>query len=410
MSTQGTVVIVNYNAGSPRHGPNLRGYYMAKYLVKRGYTVHVFSSSYFHKWVTLPRVTGDVTPEVIAGAQYNWVRTRPYRGLLGRIWSSHQFAYRLPKAVRQQVPEMKALICSSPPPVFAKVCHEIARDYGARFLFEVRDIWPLALTEMGSATRLNPYVALLAWYERYAYSNADLVISALPCAESHMRANGLPEGRFYSIENGTETHDLPEIREEDIAAEVRAVLDRQAPFRVGYAGAFDRDNDVASLIRAAEILKDRDIEIVLIGKGVRKDRLVAEAAGLSNVSILPAVPSEQVPWVLARFDACYMGLRDKPINRYGVSMAKIFEYLRASRPIVSAVRAGNDIVGAAGCGFSVGPESPQEIADAIVRLAEMPRHEREAMGRRGANYLQAHHSYDVLTERWVRAIEGGWQQ
>jgi glycosyltransferase involved in cell wall biosynthesis len=74
------------------------------------------------------------------------------------------------------------------------------------------------------------------------------------------------------------------------------------------------------------------------------------------------------------------------------------------------VRAGNDIVGAADCGFSVSPESPQEIADAIIRLAEMPRHEREAMGRRGADYLQAHHSYDVLTERWVRAIEGGWQQ
>jgi glycosyltransferase involved in cell wall biosynthesis len=225
-----------------------------------------------------------------------------------------------------------------------------------------------------------------------------------------MRAHGLPEGRFYVIENGTETHDLPEIDEEDIAAEVRAVLDRQVPFRVGYAGAFDRDNDVMSLIRAAELLQERNIEIVLIGKGVRQDRLAAEAAGLPNVSILPAVPSEQVPWVLARFDACYMGLRDKPINQYGVSMAKIFEYLRASLPIVSAVRAGNDIVGAAGCGFSVSPESPHEIADAIVRLAEMPRHAREAMGRRGADYLQAHHSYDVLAERWVRAIEGGWQQ
>jgi len=406
MSEQGTVVIVNYNAGSPRHGPNLRGYYMAKYLVKRGYKVQVFSSSYFHKWVTLPRITGEVTPEVIAGAQYNWVRTRPYKGLIGRIWSFHQFAAKLPKAVRQQVPDMKALICSSPPPILARVCHRIAKRYGARFLFEVRDIWPLAIIEMGSATRLNPYAALLGWYERYAYANADMVVSALPCAEPHMREKGLPEGRFCSIENGTETYDLPQIDEADIAAEVRAVLERKVRFRIGYAGAFDRDNDAMSLIQAAKLLKERDIEVVLIGKGIRKDELEAEASGLPNVTILPAVPSAQVPWVLARFDACYMGLKDKPINMYGVSMAKIFEYLRASRPIVSAVRAGNDIVGAADCGISVTPEDPQAIADAIVRLADMPHDERRAMGERGAAYLQAHHSYDVLTDKWIQVIEG----
>jgi glycosyltransferase involved in cell wall biosynthesis len=406
MSTQGTVVIINYNAGSPRHGPNMRGYFMAKYLVKRGYDVQVFSSSYFHKWVTLPRLTGEVTPENIAGAQYNWVRTRPYKGLLGRIWSFHQFAAKLPKAVKQQVPEMKALICSSPPPILARVCHRIANHYGARFLFEVRDIWPLTIIELGGATRFNPYVALLGYYERYAYTNADLVVSALPCAESYMRQRGLPEGRYFLIENGIEIHDLPEIDEEDIDAEVRTVLDRKVPFRVGYAGAFDRHNDVMSLIRAAKLLRERDIEIVLIGKGVRKDQLVAEASGLPNVSILPAVPAAQVPWVLSRFDACYMGLVDTPLNQYGVSMAKSFEYLRASRPVISAVRAGNDIVGAANCGISVNPEAPQEIADAVVRLAEMPSHERYAMGQRGAAYLAAHHSYDVLIEKWVRVIEG----
>jgi glycosyltransferase involved in cell wall biosynthesis len=406
MSDQGTVVIVNYNAGSPRHGPNLRAYYMAKYLVKRGYKVQVFASSFFHKWVELPQVTGNVTPEEIAGAQYNWVRTRPYKGILGRIWSFHQFGWKLPAAIRQQVPEMKALICSSPPPILARVCHRIAKNYGARFLFEVRDIWPLAIIEMGSATRLNPYAALLGWYERYAYKNADMVVSALPCAEPHMTEQGLPEGRFCSIENGIETYDLPEIDECDIAAEVRTPLERKAPFRIGYAGAFDRDNDALSLIHAARLLQERDIEVVLIGKGIRKDQLAAAAADLPNVIILPAVPSAQVPWVLAHFDACYMGLRDKPINMYGVSMAKIFEYLRAARPIVSAVRAGNDIVGDADCGISVTPESAREIADAIVRLVEMPRSERDAMGMRGAAYLQSHHSYDVLTDKWVRVIEG----
>jgi glycosyltransferase involved in cell wall biosynthesis len=220
-----------------------------------------------------------------------------------------------------------------------------------------------------------------------------------------MRTRGLPKGRFYAIENGIETYDLPEVNEADIATEVRTVLNRKVRFRIGYAGAFDRANDVMSLIRAAKLLEKRHIEVILVGKGIGKDQLVAEASSLPNVKILPAVPSAQVPWVLAQFDACYMGLKDKPIYKYGVSMAKIFEYLRAARPIVSAVRAGNEIVGAAGCGFSVSPEAPQEIADAVVRLADMSPQERDAMGQRGAAYLQANHSYDVLADRWVKVIE-----
>ena len=404
-SKNGTVVIINYNAGSPRYGPNLRAYYTAKYLAREGYDVQVFSSAFCHKYAVLPETTGEVTPEIIDGAQYNWIRTQPYKTIPGQIFSFHQFGAKVPSAIRGTVREMKALICSSPPTILSRVSHRIAKEYGARFIFEVRDLWPLTILQMGSATRFNPYVMLLGAREKYAYKHADIVVSALPCAEPYMRGRGLPEGRYRTIENGTEAGQLPEINVDDIPHEIRQVLERKVEFRIGYSGAFDRDNDVMSLIRAGELLKEHRIEIVLIGKGIRREQVVNAASRLPNVYVLPAVRSGQVPWVLERCDALYMGLRDKPINKYGVSLNKSFEYMRAARPIVSAIHAGNDIVSDSGCGISATPENPEAIAEAIVKLAEMPKYERDKMGERGLMYLRQNHAYDVLVNDWIRVIE-----
>lgn len=406
MSERDSVVIVNHNAGSPWHGPNLRSYYLAKHLVDRGYTVHVFTSGYSHKYVRLPELSRTITDEVIAGARYHWIRTRPYEGTLGRVLSYWEFSTRLEDAISSRVSDVKALVCSSPPPNFSRVCHRITQEYNARFIFEVRDLWPLAIMEMGVASRYNPYILYMGWQERYAYRNADVVVSALPCSESYMRGRGLPPDRFAYIPNGTEVDDEPSVDPAELPREVRQGLAATDPFRVGYAGALNHDNDVDSLLEAAALLREHDIEFRLVGQGPTRERLIDRSRDLPGVEVLPAVRSDQVPWVLDRFDAAYMGLRDKAINQYGVSLNKSFEYMRASLPIVSAIDAGNDPVSEAGCGFSVEPENPRAIADAILQLAEMSERERMEMGERGTVYLREHHSYDVLIEDWIRVIEG----
>lgn len=401
-----TVVIVNHNAGSPRYGPNLRTYYSAKYLVRRGYTVHVFSSSYSHKYVVLPSITGKVTEENIDGIHYHWIKTTPYKNLLTRIWSFWQFASQLFDAVVNNVSEMKAIICSSPPPVFVRICHQLAKRYNSRFLFDVRDLWPLTILEMKAASKYNPYVAYMGYLESFAYKNCDMVVSALPCAESYMLEHGLPQGHFLSIENGTEIDDLPLIDANEIPKDTREILERDHPFRVGYTGAFDRDNDLETLIDAAELLRDQEIQFVLVGKGKERERLENKISKLPNVYIVSPVQSNQIPWVLARFDVCFMGLKSKPIFKYGISMNKIFEYMRATRPIISAIDAGNDIVTKAKCGITVKPENTTAVAEAIKFFADMPSEKRQLMGEQGAAYMKANHTYDVLIYDWIKAIEG----
>jgi glycosyltransferase involved in cell wall biosynthesis len=117
------------------------------------------------------------------------------------------------------------------------------------------------------------------------------------------------------------------------------------------------------------------------------------------------VPKFAVPAILRGMDVLYVGLQAKPLYRFGISLNKLMDYMMAGRPIVSAVAAGNDPVSEAGCGIVVAPGRPDATAAAIRQLATTAPVEREAMGRRGRDYVRARHTYPVLATRFLEAIE-----
>jgi glycosyltransferase involved in cell wall biosynthesis len=82
------------------------------------------------------------------------------------------------------------------------------------------------------------------------------------------------------------------------------------------------------------------------------------------------------------------------------------DYMMAARPILFAIQAGNDPVAEAVCGLTVPPESPRAIADGLLKLAGLTAIERETMGLKGRAYVQAHHTYPVLAEKFMSIMKG----
>ena len=59
--------------------------------------------------------------------------------------------------------------------------------------------------------------------------------------------------------------------------------------------------------------------------------------GLTNVTLLPGVPRDEVPRLLAAADICLVPLRDVPLFSSFIP-SKMFEYLAASKAVVGSVR------------------------------------------------------------------------
>ncbi|MGQ9511459.1 MAG: hypothetical protein ACUVS9_06115, partial [Thermaceae bacterium] len=70
-----------------------------------------------------------------------------------------------------------------------------------------------------------------------------------------------------------------------------------------------------------------------------------------------------------------------------------------SKPLILAGRPANNPVEEARCGLTVPPRNPQALADAVVTLYQMPKEERDAMGRRGREYVETHHDITKLAGR-----------
>ncbi len=113
-----------------------------------------------------------------------------------------------------------------------------------------------------------------------------------------------------------------------------------------------------------------------------------------------------IPSFLAAIDVAYIGWQRVPIYRFGIAPNKLMDYMMAAVPVLHGVEAGNDPVAEAGCGLTVAPESPEAVVQGLRRLAALSVEERRAMGARGRDFVTAHHSYAVLAQRFIDALQG----
>jgi glycosyltransferase involved in cell wall biosynthesis len=232
----------------------------------------------------------------------------------------------------------------------------------------------------------------------------------LPKVHAYMASRGLDLRKLSIVPNGITLDEwqgeVPPLRE-DVA---QALATARASGRqvVGYAGSHGLPNALDTLLDAARELRAEPLQIVLVGDGHEKARLARRVADeqLTNVTLLPPVPKAQIPALLSGFDIAYIGWQRVPIYRFGIAPNKLMDYMMAGRPVLHSVEAGNDPVAEARCGITVAPESACAVADGLRRLAAVPVEERRAMGERGRNFVLANHTYPVLAQRFLQAVEG----
>ena len=406
------ILYINHYAGGPALGMEYRPYYLAREWVRAGHRVQMLAADFSHVRAQQPPA-GD---SVVDGIAYRYYATPPYQGNgLGRvqnIWAFLRAVWRdTPRLVRTFRPDV--VIASSTYPMDIWVARRIARRAGARLVYEVHDLWPLSPIELSGMSRRHPFIVLVQAAEDAAYRHADHVVSMLPKVHAYMASRGLDLKKLAIVPNGITLDEWPEDGQgspEPLRADVAAALQaaRAAGATVvGYAGSMGVPNALDNLLDAARLLQGTSLRCVLVGSGHEQARLAQRVAdeGLANVQFLPPIPKAQIPGFLAQVDIAYIGWQRVPIYRFGIAPNKLMDYMMARCAVLHAVEAGNDPVAEAGCGLTVPPQDPQAVADGLRRLAALPAAERRAMGERGRAFVLAHHTYPVLAQRFLDALQ-----
>lgn len=269
--------------------------------------------------------------------------------------------------------------------------------------FEIRDLWPLTPILLGHISKWNPMIILMKIIEKKAYRSSDLIISLLPKANSYVNTISRNAGKFFYLPNGFSDH----VNEDGIIPDELTNKIPTEKFILGYAGSLGIANAMSVVIEAAKILRDLDdIHFLIIGDGYLKDALIEQAGKINNITFLPKIKKGLVHKVVAKFNVGIISWNDSPLYDYGVSANKLFDYMNAAIPIISAGRIADDPVRLGNCGLVIEPENPKLMTQAILQLKELSFDERLALGNNGKKYLEASHSYEKLAKSLLTRING----
>lgn len=386
---------------SPQEAGGTRHYELARYLVQHGQHFSIVASDL--SYLTGQRITesfGLLHKQDIDGVQVLRAYTYPslHRNFIWRILSFLSFMVTSIWAALRAGPI--DLVMGTSPPIFQAVSAWVIAVLRRKpLLLEIRDLWPAFAIDMGVLT--NPVlIKLSSWLEDFLYARASHLLVNSPAYRDYLIGKGIHKEKISLIANGVDpSMFLPDVRGE----QVRQREKLEGKFVVTYAGALGLANDIPTLLRAADRLREHaDIHFLLVGDGKERAHLeaMAQRLQLTNITFTGSRPKSDMAELLAASDACLAILQDIPMFRTTYPN-KVFDYMAAGRPTILAIDGViRQVIEDAHGGRFVAPGDDEALAKTVLELSHNPEQCR-AMGASARAYVVKHFDRQSQAEQFA---------
>lgn len=271
----------------------------------------------------------------------------------------------------------------------------------ARFVLEVRDLWPSVPIALGILR--NPVVIRAAkLLEKVAYGRSHAIIALSPSMSDGVREVA-PQKHVHLAPNACD-FDMFHV-EDAIRREFRESQGWSGQTVFVYAGSFGLTYELESLVRlAAEFQDDPRVRFVLIGEGASTERCqeLARTLEIDASSVLVgALPKRTAAMYVACADVVISSLYDAPALR-GNSLNKVFDAMAAGRPVLFNHGGWlSDVLTSTGAGWAVPAGNLAKQIEVIRSLLDSPEAIRVAASQShalGRARFSRDHVYQVFSE------------
>jgi len=335
-----------------------------------------------------------------------WIKTKKYikTTSIGRILSWFDFERKLFLLPKDKLSKPDVVIVSSLSILSIIYGYYLKKKYKAFLVFEIRDIWPLTMTEEGGFNKWHPLVLFLGWIEKFGYKNADLIAGTMPRLDLHVRNILGYDKPFFCSPLGFN----PDNYKDNIKDELNPFDDifPKNKLIVGYAGSMGITNALEPFIESIQLLKDNsNIYFMLVGSGAIKESFELQLSKSKNVTFLPRMGQNKVKYFLDKCDILYLSTQDSKVWKYGQSMNKVVEYMLASKPIIASYAGYPSMINEAHCGKFINTVNPKDIKNAILDIVNMNSLERDKIGKNGKEWIYNNRMYSKLAKEYINKIK-----
>jgi len=270
------------------------------------------------------------------------------------------------------------------------------------WVLEIRDLWPESILTVG-AIKNKAIIRVLEWLESFAYRKANHIVPVTDAFKTYMVKKGIADNKITVIKNGV---DLSFYEPDKVKVSDTLAGEYGGCFIASYFGTHGMAHHLETILEAAEILKDRsDIKFLLIGDGAEKARIrkMKEEKDLTNVIMLDQQPKAMMPEFWAISDVSLVLLKKSDLFKT-VIPSKIFESMAMKRPIILGVEGEvKQMLDESGAGVAIEPENAQQLAQAVVSLADNKEY-MKSCGEKGRAYVTSHYDRTVLAGRYINIL------
>lgn len=415
------VWIMNHYASHMLFDKGGRHYNFAKYLHRRGYSPVVFCANIMNNR-TNERCIETEDLWTVKNAEeiqtpFVYIRARRYQGNgKQRVLNMMDFYFNLKKAAMQYAArhgKPDVILASSVHPLTMIAGIQLAKKLGVKCVCEVRDLWPEAIVAYSRRIGKNSLPARIMYAgEKWIYKKAAAVIFTQEGGPDYVRAHKwdrqqggpIDMNNMYHINNGVDLEafdaNLLQFPFPD------ADMDNPDTYKVVYAGAIRRINNLGIILDAAKLIHNPAVRFVIFGDGDELEpmRRRVEDEGISNVVFKGRVNKQYIPSIVSRSDLNLVHWEMNPLLRVGESYNKAFEYFAAGKPVFYTVRPGYSIVEKYGCGRLTEGFTPADLAAGIEAMAAMDETEKAQMAKKARETAEIY-DFTRLTDKLIEIIE-----
>jgi len=349
-----------------------RMFYLAELFCSYGYEVDLLTSKYQH-WLKVFR-TEEQMAQIAEKSRCNVVffdemgYTKNVQ--LKRIISRRQLTKNIHNYLKTN--HFDLIYSQIPDNHLASVAASHAKKMGIPFVVDIEDLWPEAMRMVLDVPVVSDvlfsYFTLTA---KKTYRLADAAVGSSDTYRDEPLKYRVQIPKRVTVYVGNEMGEF----DREAAESLDKVEKSDGEFWVTYAGTLGTSYDIATLIRAADILQKqgiRNLRVVLLGDGPLRSEFESVAKSLcGNVTFVGYVPHSLMAAYLVKSDVTINSLVSKASQSI---VSKIGDYLASGHPMINTgldpefwAKVEHD-----GFGVNVKPEDPEALAAVIRDLMEHP--------------------------------------
>lgn len=401
------ILFISYHLPKGNEAGAFRPWMEARLLKMAGYQVTVLTSGvHYMTGEDIRTGRGWITEEMADGIRIlrTWAPTGHRRSILRRLLNYSSYTFLAGLGALFKVGKPDRVLAGTDPILVVPMAYVVAKLWGATLSLDERDLFPETAIALGVINE-GPVARFLLKMQQFFRRKAIGILAATPGIRDQLLAYGICPDKVHFLYNGDVFLD-EDLKRTDSGTPLKEKVKK--PFLVGYAGGLGRANDIWTLLRAANHLRDLDdLGIVIIGEGEfrRTYEGYCEQQKLTNVVFTGPKPRYLARHLLQQMDLCVHLYVDAAILKGGLA-SKIFDYHGLGKPTIFCGSGDTvSLLEESQGGLAVPTGDDRALAEVIRRLhRDAPL--RKRMGESAQRWFETHISLEVSCAMMQAAMEG----